>query len=273
MARLAATDTGRGSSRLVEPVLDDLGAAANTLLAGTAGVIGIITGFYIPRARPPAAETDGPLGAALLADTLIRLGWAVDVVTDDRCLPVVRAGLEAVGQDGARARAWSGREAPDWTHALSVERVGRTSDGTYRNMLGADITDATAPLDVLFEAVGGPRIAVGDGGNEIGMGRLDPGLVAATVESGARIRSVVDCDHLIVAGTSNWGAYALAALLTAETGLDPRALSEQTSRQALDGLVAAGAVDGVSAVSEPTVDGLAWDEYWRVPGQVLALLF
>ena len=29
--------------------------------------VGIITGFYVPLGTPPAAETDGPVGAAMLA--------------------------------------------------------------------------------------------------------------------------------------------------------------------------------------------------------------
>ncbi|WP_121258992.1 glutamate cyclase domain-containing protein [Nocardioides ferulae] len=272
VAMLAATDTGRGSSRLAVPVLGDLGAAAGSLLEHRGSRVGIITGFYISRARPPAAETDGPLGVAVLAQTLSLLGSAVDVVTDPPCLRVVDAALGAVGNPELRARVWTGGEAPSWSHAVSVERVGRAVDGTYRNMLGVDISEVTAPLDTLYESLDAAKVAVGDGGNEIGMGRLDSELVASVVDQGATIRSIVTCDHLIVGGTSNWGAFALAAVLAVQTGVDPTILSAMTSRRILDAMVAAGGVDGVSARSEPTVDGLSWDQYWAVPERILDLL-
>ena len=37
--------------------------------------VGIITGFYVPLGTPPAAETDGPVGAAMLAGALTRLAF------------------------------------------------------------------------------------------------------------------------------------------------------------------------------------------------------
>lgn len=253
-------------------MVDDLGAAAGAL-ANPGASVGILTGFYIPRAQPPASETDGPLGVAVLAQTLTSLGSTVEVLTDQFCLPVVQASLDVLGSTGPQARAWGPEESPSWTHVVSIERVGRTVDGSYRNMLGTDITDVTAPLDTLFESLAIPKIAVGDGGNEIGMGRLDADLVAKTVARGAQIRCVVDCDHLIVGGTSNWGAYALAALLTAEAGIAPDALGESLSREILGAMVAAGAVDGVSAISEPTIDGLEWRDYWAIPDQIRNVLF
>jgi hypothetical protein len=53
-------------------------------------------------------------------------------------------------------------------------------------------------------------IGVGDGGNEIGMGRVRERL-AGEGELIARIASVVSVDHLVVAGVSNWGAYGIVA--------------------------------------------------------------
>ena len=45
----------------------------------------LITGFYVPLGTPPAAETDGPVGAAMLAGALTRLGVASRLVTDEPC--------------------------------------------------------------------------------------------------------------------------------------------------------------------------------------------
>ena len=54
--------------------------------------------------------------------------------------------------------------------ALSIERCGRSADGAPRNMRGEDISAFATPLDDLFVAGPWQRIAIGDGGNEIGMG-------------------------------------------------------------------------------------------------------
>ncbi len=65
-----------------------------------------------------------------------------------------------------------------------------------------------APLDALFlrRRSGTVTIGVGDGGNEIGMGRVRARVVR-DVPNGAKIASVVRTDHLMVAGISNWGAW------------------------------------------------------------------
>lgn len=101
---------------------------------------------------------------------------------------------------------------------VSIERVGRTFDGTYRSMRAIDITDKTAPLDDLFiYSQKNPQlhittISIGDGGNEIGMGAKVED-VKKYISKGDQIACVVLADHLIVTGVSNWGSYALAGAL------------------------------------------------------------
>lgn len=68
------------------------------------------------------------------------------------------------------------------------------------------------------------------------------------------------------------GAYALAALLTAEARIAPDALEESLSRQILESMVATGAVDGVSALNTLTIDGLPWEKYWAVPAKIRNLI-
>ena len=56
--------------------------------------------------------------------------------------------------------------------AISIERAGLTRDSKlYLNMRGVDISENTAKLDYLFQAVD-RTVAIGDGGNEIGMGSV-----------------------------------------------------------------------------------------------------
>jgi len=67
-------------------------------------------------------------------------------------------------------------------------------------MRGLDISSYTAPLDELFTAGPWETIAIGDGGNEIGMGSLPRELIAQHVDHGETIACVTPARHLIVAG-------------------------------------------------------------------------
>lgn len=55
-------------------------------------------------------------------------------------------------------------------------------------------------------------IGIGDGGNEIGMGKVHKRVVDG-ITNGRRIASSVTTDHLITAGVSNWGGSALVAAM------------------------------------------------------------
>src|SRR4051812_41170682 len=73
LERLIRTDPARRGLIATEPEFGPLLpghlALAARELADQATCVGIVTGFFIPSALPPAAETDGPLGAVLLAET------------------------------------------------------------------------------------------------------------------------------------------------------------------------------------------------------------
>jgi hypothetical protein len=233
----------------------------------------LITGFFVPRGDVAAPETDGPVGTALLAAGLAACGVAVRIAVDSPCAEAVRAavhetGIEvAVDEVGVVDRPGIERVAAAWrdakvSHAVAIERCGLSPDGRPRNMRGVDVSPWTAPLDDLFTAGAWVRIGVGDGGNEIGMGKLPAGLIARTVPNGERIACVTSCDHLIVAGVSNWGAYGLmAALAVLHDGWSPvlaKFLTADRDQAATRAIVAkAGAVDGVTARNEATVDGFA----------------
>ena len=262
-------DVGRGTQALIDASRGELAAAARALAGATS--IGFITGFFVPRDDVAAPETDGPVGVALLAAALAANGVAVRIAVDSPCADAVRAAVHETGSDvlvdevGVADRPGIERVTSAWraarvSHAVAIERCGLSPDGRPRNMRGVDVSPWTAPLDDLY--TGGPwvRIGVGDGGNEIGMGKLPAGVIAGSVPNGDRIACITGCDHLVVAGVSNWGAYglmaalavvhdswspALSKFLTAERDLAvTRAIVEKT-----------GAVDGVTARNEPTVDG------------------
>jgi hypothetical protein len=265
--RLIQIDVGRNVIALFEAARGGLWGAACALAATPAARVGLITGFYVPQGSPPAAETDGPVGAALLARGLAEVGVPCRLATDEPCRGACAAALTGAGLSGAPVDAadvdglietW--RRA-GITHAISIERCGRSADGAPRNMRGLDISAYTVPLDELFTAGPWETIAIGDGGNEIGMGTLPREVIARHVEHGATIACVTAARHLIVAGVSNWGAYALLGAL-AVLREDWRArllacLDPELDRAVLKTTVERGpAVDGVSRLRAMTVDNL-----------------
>jgi hypothetical protein len=266
---LVCRDVGRKTGELIAASRGDLSAAAQSL-AGAAS-LGLITGFFVPRGDVAAPETDGPVGTALLAAGLAACGVPARIAVDTPCAEAVRVAVEAAGggvavdEVGVADPAGLDRLRDTWrhagiSHAIAIERCGRSADGRPRNMRGVDVSPWTAPLDDLF--LGGPwaKLAVGDGGNEIGMGKLPAGLIAGTVPNGERIACITGCDHLVVAGVSNWGAYGLmAALAVVRDSWSPALAKFLTAERDLAVTRAivekSGAVDGVTARNEPTVDG------------------
>jgi hypothetical protein len=69
---LVCREVGRNIVSLLSYTKNNLYNAAKSLTK--ANGVGLITGFYIPRSEPPAAETDGPLGTILLAAGLKSCG-------------------------------------------------------------------------------------------------------------------------------------------------------------------------------------------------------
>ena len=72
-------------------------------------------------------------------------------------------------------------------------------------------------------ALGLHTIGVGDGGNEIGMGRVEDYAIEGVVDHGENIACTVPTDQLVVAGTSNRGAHALVCAMRAlgRSAVDP----------------------------------------------------
>ena len=141
------------------------------------------------------------------------------------------------------------------------------------NMRGLSINGYVAKTHRLFEMVARDRpdvvtIGLADGGNELGAGSLPWEVVARAVacDAGARAACRIATTHLLLAGVSNWAAYALGAAIACVRGegglLEGLGVEEQA--EVIQTLVRAGAVDGVTSRSEPTVDGLGLPAYLGV---------
>jgi hypothetical protein len=214
--RLIRRDPARrgliGSESIFAPLGPGQLHAAAEELAASARRVGIVTGFFIPAADPPAAETDGPPGAIVLARALESLGIQTWLITDEPCAPALQAIVAAADFPADRVIVFpvdcaatfdqhTGLIPDGLTHLIAIERVGPchtpeslaaqscadapllerftaavSADhcGCCHNMRGEIIDPCTAPLHLLFEnrRDGLKTIGIGDGGNEIGMGSL-----------------------------------------------------------------------------------------------------
>jgi hypothetical protein len=152
-----------------------------------------------------------------------------------------------------------------------LEQVPKERRGHCHNMRGEIITAWTGGLHRLFEWVREYRpevktIGIGDGGNEIGMGAIRWDEVSKRLlgENAARIPCRIATDWNLIAGTSNWGGYALAAgVLSLRERLDvmePWTCDEE--QDMLKQFVREGpAVDGATRLPQATVDGLPFLTY------------
>jgi len=249
----------------------DLAAACYSLAAHPAPVLAVVTGFFIPTAAPPAGETDGPPGAVFLARVLPPLGIHVVIVSDPFALAALHAGLAVAGVPHTPLVAVSPDGTVPWpddrvpTHLLALERPGPTADGRCYTMRGRDITDLMRPAHRLFDPRGrAATIGIGDGGNEIGMGAIPFDTIRRNIPRGELVACRIATDFLIVAGVSNWGAYALAVGTGWCRGRSlVGELDEAREWTVLAALVEAGPlVDGVTGKPALTVDGLDWATYW-----------
>jgi hypothetical protein len=293
---------------LITETAGDFQAACHSIAETTNAAVAIVTGFYIPHARPPCGETDGPLGALFLARAVTPLGIQVVLATDAFCVPALRAGLEACGLNQsvslvtlptARESAhayWQSfveqaRMRQPLTHLIALERVGpshtpasilqqggaveefvRDVPASHHDrchtMRGRDITDRMSPAHLLFEAASRqtPSIAtigIGDGGNEVGMGKIAWDVIRRNVPGGASVACRVPTDRLIVSGVSNWGAYGLATgVLALRDGCDQALFDVERERDLLRIMVERGPlVDGVAGKATVSVDGLEFERY------------
>ncbi|MDR1885868.1 MAG: DUF4392 domain-containing protein [Synergistaceae bacterium] len=258
--------TGRGPSCLCA---DEIWGRALDLIARSEK-IAVISGFYIPSARAP--ETDGPPGAVVLARALSLLGRDVEVWTDSLCHDCFRACGSSIGFSEGRVRNVSNdvRHSAGIDLFIYVERPGRASDGAYYNMRREDITRWSAPLDRFALEGSAPVLAIGDGGNEVGMGSL-AGSLADLMPRYAPCLCVVGADVCIPVDVSNWGAYAL---VTAMSFMDGRWLGQSLEEDVrmLESLSSRGAVDGVTGMRGMSVDGLEICEHLRIRAELEGLL-
>ncbi|WP_165954390.1 glutamate cyclase domain-containing protein [Seongchinamella unica] len=223
---------------------------AAQMLRDIRGPVIIGTGFPVNG----TFETDGPVGAIALYDALEKLGaepWLACGPPLSQCLldDYRLIELRARSMEAAAVEATNRLEQLQPSAVISIERPGLSADGCYYNMRGEDISSRSAIFDPYITAAECPTIAIGDGGNEIGMGNIRAAIASLDINV-----AETGCDELLVADVSNWGAYGLIALLGLWRQRD--LLAEVFPLEILHYLSAHGSVDGVTRENTLTEDGL-----------------
>ncbi|MCT4620540.1 MAG: DUF4392 domain-containing protein [Marinisporobacter sp.] len=244
----------------------ELENAARELLSSV--TVFIVTGFCVKDCL--TGETDGPIGAVSLAGALEKLGKKVILITDEysgdmlySCCLVkeIQAPVEIVPYKGAESFCEKLISIYKPSHVVAIERPGKAKDRRYYSMRGEIISDIIPNTDPLFEKakeLGITTLAVGDGGNELGMGKVSR-FVIKNVPNGEKIYATLSADYLIVAGVSNWGAHAIVGALSLM--INKMLLHDlKTEIMLLEEMNKAGGVDGCTKERTLTVDGLSLKE-------------
>ncbi len=249
---IAADRSHRGAPKLYSPE----GLVRMLEMVLQARRIAIVTGFFIGSCG--AAETDGPCGAAALARGCLIRGKEAKLFTDGPCFPVVATAAETLGVTALEIS--TSEELLKWRPDLIcfLERPGMASDGGYYSMYGQDHRDLVAPLDhfLLKDPPPVATIAIGDGGNEAGMGVLSRQLGDMLPEFRPFLASTAAQEALAV-DVSDWGGYAMAAMMSLPDQWC--GLSEEELASSLEAMVATGAVDGVVKRPQLSIDGVSLD--------------
>ena len=212
-------------------------------------IVYILTGFVL---RPfKKAETDGIVSSMLLCRALVKAFGVKPVIVcpeenrqaviamsacvglhlredweELRTIPV-SMGMVTFTKDAEKASAQADEllTALPPAAVISIEAPGCNRLGVYHNAVGLEVTELEAKMDVLFEkaqAMGILNIAIGDLGNEIGMGAIAKTLARhipyaaegrCSCGCGGGIAVKTKADNLITATVSDWGCYAMIAML------------------------------------------------------------
>lgn len=283
-----------------------VGAAADALMAVPEGGTVILTTGSVSRAwiTPDLGENDGPSGAAAIARALVMARNATCVMLcEETLLVAIRNTCQAAGlfpvsleqaaiarkdkslativmlpyatdDEGGRAQAMQMLDELKPDLLFSTERVGRNKYGVYHSMKGIDYGMGRARVDFLFDealARGIPVVAVGDGGNEIGMGKVAdhvkshvPYGDSCQCGCGGGIGAVTSCDVLVTAACSNWGCTAIAAAMAARAGDAKMLHTPQREALLLQTMLANGLINSTHGVVDDSVDGFPRDSHLAV---------
>ncbi len=241
----------------------------------------------------PQGETDGPSGVAVLSRVFATLGVRSCVLSEARFLPGVIASVQAAGCPLLDEAAWSQRSngvlalpfptgadaagpfvddllsrLPRVSAGFFVEKPGPNAHGFFHNSSGKPKDpDWVAHAHVLADVLRSRKVltvGIGDGGNEIGFGRIREQLADLQPHGRdcgcpchAGLLDATMVDFLLPASTSNWGGYAVAAAIALAGRRFALLPVWQEVEQSIAAPIGHGAFDGYSGLAVATVDGIS----------------
>ena len=155
--------------------------------------------------------------------------------------------------------------------------------GPAYTMKGRDISSDCVPAGIMKALWDNAslRMAIGDGGNELGLGLVND-LTKDHIPLGDKIACSPEfsADHLLMAGVSNWGGYAIGIGLlskdlegTNDVYANKDMISEKSEKNISDTLRELGVCDGVSGKCEnATTDGISLDNHVALLNRIYEIL-
>jgi hypothetical protein len=245
--------------------------AAKAILNLPGANVGILTGAAVPDFLP-LGENDGPPGAMALAIALHKLGYKVSILTEGELQTIFDGLFGLFGQsfpiitlakDDPEDHAGT---AADLNILVSIEKLGSNRKHVMHGATGTSRNGTRAHVDGLVQRMnkaGKLTIGIGDGGNEIGFGKIfeaardlvDYGK-QCKCPCGDGIVTVTATQYLYPVAVSNWGAYAVAAALAALTGKPEILHTPQAEMDMLRLATKLDCRDGATGAARDFVDGV-----------------
>mgnify|MGYP001236859835 CR=1 FL=1 len=249
--------------------------------AKVAMLTGIIVDGYLP-----AGEVDGPIGAAVLGRAMSLLGHEVDIMMEGDMGDVANRLIDTLGFEAnfVHTTDRSPQDLMTWADhydvAVTVEKIGRNSKGIRHSVMGSPLAqsgdDYIDDFIVAMTEKGKLTIGIGDGGNEIGFGKIYDKVQEIVLfgadcgcPCGGGIATTTATKHLFSAAVSNFGAYAVAAALALGSNNRELMVDGSTVKTLIEGTVALGCLDGGTV--DPSFigdDGIPIDAVMRVVDQL-----
>ncbi len=241
----------------------------------------LATGEYEPN-EFRNGESDGPVGIAVLARILVKLGRRVVLVCDPHLLDVHRALVDQFAGAPLQYALFPGGTDFDYNALaarilsehdpaalVACEKLGRNDAGEYHGAFGTNCSAPENRVDWLFDLAyeqGRLTLAFGDQGNEIGFGNIRetarevaPWGHTCRCPCGQGIIATTRTTYLLPATVSNWGAIALADMLAALSGRPDLVHTAGRQRWLQEVLLDQQVIDGALGVVSRSVDAIDGD--------------
>lgn len=250
-------------------------------------IVFIMTGFVLYPYKK--AETDGVISSVLLARALVKAFDAKPVIIcPSECEVAVKnlslcvglnlhnsidelikepfsMGIITFTKDKEKANDFADSIIKKYVPkaVISIECPGANKNGFYHNARGIEVTELEAKQDVLFEKLrnrGVLNIAIGDLGNEIGMGAIGDYVkkhIPAECQCGCNGSIVAEtkADNIITATVSDWGCYSMIAILAYLLEKSDVMHDAKLEKQAMLTAAESGLID-MTGEAIPAIDGL-----------------